>query len=105
MGDNGELLSGIHALGASLLRLVEHNAGGEQPGMLDTAEAARMLGMNSDYVRDAIRSGGLAAYRFGRLWRIKRDDLEAFMLRQRISRTSVASLEAAGSALAPRPLR
>jgi excisionase family DNA binding protein len=105
VSDTGELLGGIHALGASLMRLVEQNTSTEQPGMLDTGEAARVLGMSADYVRDEIRCGSLIAYRFGRQWRIKRDDLEAFVLRQRVSRSSGGPLGSGAPDVAPRRFR
>lgn len=53
--------------------------------MLSTTEAAKMLRVSSEYVRDIIAVGELPACRFGRVWRIRSSDLETFVLKHSTS--------------------
>lgn len=46
-------------------------------------EVAARLGMEKQFVRTLIFSGQLPSYRFGRIYRIKTEDLENYMLGQR----------------------
>lgn len=46
--------------------------------LLTLAEAARLSGLSSDYLRDAIKSGKLKARKIGRGWKIKPEELKEF---------------------------
>jgi excisionase family DNA binding protein len=46
---------------------------------LSTSEAARRLGMTPRTIYRFIDAGDLAAYRFGRVIRVRSDDLDAFI--------------------------
>jgi excisionase family DNA binding protein len=51
---------------------------------LSTADAARMLGITPRTLYRFINQGDLPAYRFGRVIRVKRDDVETFVEASRI---------------------
>lgn len=51
---------------------------------MNTSEAARRLGVTPRTLYGFIDSGELAAYRFGRVIRLREDDLEAFIDKCRI---------------------
>ena len=53
-------------------------AGPDKPEYLTVAEVAHRLRREDSTVRGWIQEGRLAAYRFGKAWLIRRDDLEAF---------------------------
>lgn len=55
--------------------------------LLEVAQAARRLGMSFEYVRRQIRAGKLPALRFGRLYRIKSADLDAYIEARRLDAT------------------
>ena len=55
----------------------------EQPEYLPTAHVAVMLNVTPQTVRDHIHSGELRGIRVGRLFRVHRDDLAAYLLRAR----------------------
>lgn len=47
--------------------------------MLSTTEAAALLGVSPDTVQRMCDRGELKAYRVGRQWRIRREDLDAYL--------------------------
>jgi excisionase family DNA binding protein len=47
--------------------------------VLSTAEAAEELGVSEDTVRRMCERGELRAYRVGRAWKIRREDLDAYL--------------------------
>lgn len=51
---------------------------------LSTADAAKSLGITPRTLYRFIDQGELAAYRFGRVIRVKRTDIEAFIEKSRI---------------------
>ena len=51
---------------------------------LSTADAAKALGITPRTLYRFINQGDLAAYRFGRVIRVKREDVEAFIESSRI---------------------
>lgn len=51
---------------------------------LSTADAAKALGITPRTLYRFINQGDLAAYRFGRVIRVKRADVEAFIEKSRI---------------------
>ncbi len=51
---------------------------------LSTADAAKSLGITTRTLYRFINQGDLAAYRFGRVIRVKRVDVEAFIEQSRI---------------------
>jgi len=76
-----EHLSRIEALLRSQERLLEQlgtpmNASSE---MMTPAEAARWIKIKPETIREWVRRGELRAYRRGKLIRIQRADLEAFL--------------------------
>jgi excisionase family DNA binding protein len=46
---------------------------------LTTAEAAAELGVSEDTVLRLVQRGELRAYKVGRAWKIRREDLEAYL--------------------------
>lgn len=52
---------------------------------LSTADAADALGITSRTLYRFINKGELAAYRFGRVIRVKREDIDAFIAASRIA--------------------
>lgn len=56
----------------------------EEPLWISTSEAARRLGVVPRTVYGFINDGGLPAYRFGRVIRIRVADLEAFIESKRV---------------------
>jgi excisionase family DNA binding protein len=52
---------------------------------LSPEAAAKRLGIKLRTVLDWLRTGKLPAYKFGRQWRIKRADLEAFIEASRVA--------------------
>ena len=59
---------------------------------MGTAEAARYLGLTSRTVYRLIDEGQLPAYKFGRVIRLKRADVEAFVEQSRIEPGSLEHL-------------
>jgi excisionase family DNA binding protein len=47
--------------------------------VLSTAEAAEILGVSEDTVQRMCQRGELRAYRVGRAWKIRREDLDAYL--------------------------
>ena len=68
------------------------------PHWLSTKEASDYLGVNLRTLYRFIDVGGLAAYKFGRVIRLKEDDLEAFVASARISPGALEHLH-------PEPIR
>ena len=56
---------------------------------ISTADAARALGITTRTLYRLVNSGDLSAYRFGRMIRIKREDVERFIAASRIELGSV----------------
>lgn len=54
------------------------------PNWLSTAEAARYLGITPRTLYRFIDQGHLAAYRFGRVIRLKQEDVDGFISNHRI---------------------
>lgn len=50
-----------------------------------TEEVAAMLRVSKMTVYRAIKAGKLVAYKFGKDWRIRKDDLEAYLQAHKIS--------------------
>ncbi|MBE0417178.1 MAG: helix-turn-helix domain-containing protein [Coriobacteriia bacterium] len=63
--------------------------------LLDIASVAEYLGVSERTVYDKVRSGELPAFKVGRLWRVRRRDLEAWLGESQQSRPERA---ASGSA-------
>ena len=59
---------------------------------LGTAEAARYLGITPRTLYRLIDGGELAAYKFGRVIRLKQDDIDAFVENSRIAPGSLEHL-------------
>lgn len=59
---------------------------------LGTAEAARYLGITPRTLYRLIDGGELAAYKFGRVIRLKQDDIDAFVESSRITPGSLEHL-------------
>jgi len=57
---------------------------GEGPDWLSTQQAARFLGITPRTLYRFIDEGDIPAYRLGRVIRVKKPDVEAFLERQRI---------------------
>lgn len=49
---------------------------------ITAAEAAKVASVRADTVREWVRRGDLPAHRAGRLLRVRRDELEAYLARQ-----------------------
>ncbi len=64
----------------------------EPPNWLSTKDAAAYLGVNLRTLYRMIDGGDLAAYRFGRVIRLKHDDLERFVAAARIAPGSLEHL-------------
>jgi excisionase family DNA binding protein len=56
----------------------------DEEGWLSTREAARQLGVTVRTLYRLVDGGELAAYRIGRVFRIKQSDLEAFLESARV---------------------
>lgn len=56
--------------------------------LLEVAHVAHRLRSSQEYVRELIRSGKLAAHRFGRRYRITELDYQAFIDKHRIPATA-----------------
>ncbi len=65
---------------------------------LSTKEAAEMLGVTSRTVYRFIDEGGLPAYKFGRVIRVKESDLEGFVDGCRVEPGSISHLYPEGHA-------
>lgn len=52
------------------------------PLLLEVADAAAILGMGREKVYGLIRDGRIRGLRFGRLWKVPRSELEAFVERE-----------------------
>ncbi len=68
--------------------------------MLDIATVARYLGVSERTVYDRVRSGEIPAVKVGRLWRVRRTDLEGWLDRQRGVRESGGSPPSAAAGTA-----
>ncbi len=66
--------------------------GSQEIQWLGTAEAARYLGITTRTLYRLIDGGELAAYKFGRVIRLKRSDVEAFVEDSRITPGSLEHL-------------
>ncbi|MBI2708698.1 MAG: helix-turn-helix domain-containing protein [Actinobacteria bacterium] len=60
-------------------------SGGASPRWLSTAEAARRLGITARTLYRFIDEGQVPAYRFGRVIRLKEDEVDAFIESCRIA--------------------
>lgn len=56
----------------------------ENPVWLSTAEAARYLGLSDRTVHVLVEEDGLPCYRFGRVFRFRLSDLQAYIERARV---------------------
>ncbi len=54
------------------------------PGLVDTFETARRLGVRPRHVRDAVAAGRLPVVRIGRLLRFRPGDIDAFTAANRV---------------------
>jgi len=59
---------------------------------LNTEEAARYLGVTTRTLYRFIDKGELAAFRFGRVFRLKRDDVDAFIEKCRVEPGTLSHL-------------
>lgn len=77
----------------------------DAPRWLSTAEAAARLGVTRRTLYRFIDEGELAAYKMGRVIRLRQDDLDAFLESRRIRPGELASLypERVGAADQERP--
>jgi excisionase family DNA binding protein len=57
------------------------------PGLYSVREAAHRLGVHPETIRRLIREGRLDAIRVGRVLRVHREALDAFIARQRVKPT------------------
>lgn len=48
-------------------------------GFISIKEAAAEVSVHEDTVRDWLRTGALKGYKLGGLWKIKREDFDAFI--------------------------
>ena len=53
-----------------------------EPLVFGVEEAARLLGCNHKTVRRYIHDGTLRAFQLGRTWKVRRTELQNFILRQ-----------------------
>ncbi len=53
---------------------------------LSIAEIAKLLGLKEQTIREYIKRGDLVAYRFGKVLRVKKADLNRFIEERRIER-------------------
>jgi excisionase family DNA binding protein len=59
---------------------IQHSCGAEVPPVLTKAEAANFLRCTMRYIERQVRLGRLKAVKpTGKLWRVRRTDLEAFL--------------------------
>jgi excisionase family DNA binding protein len=59
---------------------IQHSCGAEVPPVLTKAEAANFLRCTTRYIERQVRLGRLKAVKpTGKLWRVRRTDLEAFL--------------------------
>jgi excisionase family DNA binding protein len=63
--------------------------GGDREAYVSPKRAAELTGMAEWTIRDWIRTGRLKAYKAGRMWRIKREDLDAMLARGGVERSDV----------------
>jgi excisionase family DNA binding protein len=70
----------------------------DEGGWLSTREAARQLGVTVRTLYRLVDGGELAAYRIGRVFRIKQTDLEAFLDDARVKPGELEHLYASGDA-------
>ena len=56
----------------------------EKMTLYSPEEVAQMLGVTPNAVRGWLRVGTLPAFKFGKVWRIKETDLEAFVEKSRV---------------------
>ena len=59
---------------------------------ISTAQAATELGVTSRTLRTFINTGDLTAYRFGRVIRVREDDVAAFIEASRITPGSLGTV-------------
>jgi excisionase family DNA binding protein len=57
----------------------------QEPEYLKVEEVAALLRVHVRTVRDWIQRGDIQAYKLGREWRIRRDDLDKTMASRRVS--------------------
>ncbi len=69
----------------------------EPTNWLSTKEAAAQLGVTTRTVYRFIDEGGLPAYKFGRVIRVKESDLEVFVEQCRVEPGSIAHLYPEGT--------
>lgn len=58
--------------------------GMEKMTLYSPEEVAEMLGVTPNAVRGWLRDGVMPAFKFGKVWRIKEADLEAFVEKSRV---------------------
>ena len=56
----------------------------EKMTLYSPEEVAEMLGVTPNAVRGWLRDGVMPAFKFGKVWRIKEADLEAFVEKSRV---------------------
>lgn len=51
----------------------------EVPIVVDLAYISVLLGISNEYARQLVRDGIIKAFKVGKLWRIKKEDLKSFI--------------------------
>ena len=54
------------------------------PMLVSLTDAAKVIGLSYSYLYSAINEDHLSAYRFGKRWKIKKDDLLSFISESKI---------------------
>ncbi len=65
------------------------------------ADICEYMGVSTFVVTSQLRSGGLPAVKFGREWRVARQDFEDWINEQRRDRAAEAPVDATGERRAP----
>lgn len=81
-----------HESDRSALNLLRYAAMPSQGRWLSTKEASELLGVNLRTLYRFIDEGELPAYKFGRVIRLKEDDVDTFIERARIAPGSLEHL-------------
>ena len=55
----------------------------EVPVIIDVPYVARLLAMNADYVTRLAQKSKIPAFKAGRLWRFRKDEIEQYMEERR----------------------
>ena len=74
----GELSDLVQALVLEIVRAASTKPEADEPAILTTRQVAALLGVSTQYVREAIATGLLAAQRYGRVYRVERVALLQF---------------------------